>query len=104
MEITINKETDRATAVVEGRVDTTNSSEFMQDLSEVVESCSVVVLDCAKLEYISSAGLRVLLSVHKAMARKDGFFFVENVSRDILEIFEITGFSRILTINSGNEK
>ena len=44
MEITINKETDRATAVVGGRVDTTNSSEFMQELSEVVESCSVVVL------------------------------------------------------------
>ena len=99
--MTINKtETgDKIIFEIEGRVDTTTSSELQSTLAPEVTNTDDMVLDCKKLIYISSAGLRVLLSVHKSMIKKGGKFSLTNVSEDILEIFEITGFSNILNIN-----
>lgn len=99
--MTINK-TETGTKIIfeiEGRVDTTTSSELQSILVPEVSNTDDMVLDCAKLIYISSAGLRVLLTVHKAMNKKGGKFSLTNVNEDILEIFEITGFSNILNIN-----
>ena len=99
MNVTVKK--DNASAVtmqVEGRVDTTTAPELENEIKNVMTDADKVSLDCEKLVYISSAGLRVLLSAHKSMAKKGGTFEVCKVSDDIMEIFEITGFSRILNI------
>ena len=85
------------TLKVSGRLDTTTAPELEAAVSEAVGSCDQLVLDFAGLEYISSAGLRVILKAQKAMAAKGGMT-LKNVNETIMEIFEITGFSDILTI------
>ena len=82
---------------IEGRVDTMTSSELDQMINDSVENAESLLLDFANVEYISSAGLRVLLKAHKAMSKKDGMK-IKNIGEDIQEIFEITGFTDILNI------
>lgn len=85
------------TLSVSGRLDTTTAPNLETAVSEAVGGCENLVLDFAGLEYISSAGLRVILKAQKAMAAK-GSMTLKNVNETIMEIFEITGFSDILTI------
>ena len=85
------------TLKLRGRLDTTTAPSLETAVSEVVGACENLVLDFAGLEYISSAGLRVILKAQKAMAAKGGMK-VLHVNETIMEIFEITGFSDILTI------
>jgi anti-sigma B factor antagonist len=85
------------TLKVSGRLDTTTAPTLETAVSESVASCEALVLDFSGLEYISSAGLRVILNAQKAMAAKGGMI-IKNVNETIMEIFEITGFSDILTI------
>lgn len=83
---------------VEGRLDTTTAPQLEAELkNSVTEEINVLVFDFAKLEYISSAGLRVLLAAQKTM-NKQGKMTIRNVCADIMEVFEITGFVDILTI------
>lgn len=82
---------------VNGRLDTTTAPALEAVISETIGTCEQMVLDFAGLEYISSAGLRVILKAQKAMAAKGGMKLL-NVNETIMEIFEITGFSDILTI------
>ena len=82
---------------LEGRLDTVTAPELEASLREDLEKADNLVLDFGKLEYISSAGLRVLLSAHKSMAGKGGMK-VTNVNEIVNEVFEVTGFSDILTI------
>ena len=82
---------------VEGRLDTTTAPELEAALKEDMDSVDKVVLDFSKLDYVSSAGLRVLLAAHKKMAAKDGMT-ITGVNDIVNEIFEITGFSDILDI------
>lgn len=98
--MTVNVKTEKTKAIVEveGRVDTTTAPELDNKLNEVIDTVQRVTLDCSKLIYISSAGLRVLLSAHKKMSKKGGAFELSNVGDDIMEIFTITGFSQILSI------
>ena len=91
------KDAGKLTAVIEGRVDTTTAPELEKSLKEDMEGCTELVLDFKDVEYISSAGLRVLLSAQKIMS-KQGEMTLINVNSDIMEIFEVTGFSDILTI------
>ncbi len=91
------KDAGKLTAVIEGRVDTTTAPELEKSLKEDMEGCTELVLDFKAVEYISSAGLRVLLSAQKIMS-KQGEMTLINVNSDIMEIFEVTGFSDILTI------
>ena len=97
--MTINKTLDGKTLKValEGRLDTVTAPELEASLREDLEKADSLVLDFGKLEYISSAGLRVLLSAHKSMAGKGGMK-VTNVNEIVNEVFEVTGFSDILTI------
>ena len=97
--MTINKENNNGSLSVSitGRVDTTTAPALEEELKNSFESCSDLTLDFANVEYISSAGLRVLLSAQKVMAKKAGMKLI-NVSNEINEIFEVTGFSDILTI------
>ena len=82
---------------VEGRLDTTTAPELEKDLKESMEGAESLVIDLEKLEYISSAGLRVLLSAHKAMAGKGGMK-VTHVNEVVGEVFDVTGFTDILNI------
>ena len=84
---------------LEGRLDTTTAPELEQALKGGMDAANTLTLDFSKLDYISSAGLRVLLSAHKAMSRKDGMT-VTNVNEMVREVFEVTGFSDILILSS----
>ncbi len=97
--LNINKTVDGAKTAfaLEGRLDTVTAPELEQAIMGSLEGVSELTLDFANLEYISSAGLRVLLSAQKAMA-KQGTMKLVNVSETVMEIFEVTGFSEILTI------
>ena len=85
------------TLALEGRLDTTTSPELETELKVSMDAADSLVLDFSKLEYISSAGLRVLLSAHKAMAGKGGMT-VANANEIVQEVFDVTGFSDILTL------
>ena len=82
---------------VSGRLDTTTAPTLEAAVSETVAACEQLVLDFAGLEYISSAGLRVILKAQKAMSAKGGMK-LRHVNETIMEIFEITGFTDILII------
>lgn len=90
-------ENEKAVFALEGRLDTVTAPELEQALKAVLPGLTELKLDFEKLEYISSAGLRVLLSTQKVMNRQ-GTMTLSKVSETIMEIFEVTGFSDILTI------
>ena len=97
--LNINKTTEDKTLTValEGRLDTTTAPQLESELKSELAGVEMLVMDFEKLEYISSAGLRVLLSAQKIM-NKQGEMKVVHVSDVINEIFEVTGFSDILNI------
>ena len=80
-----------------GRLDTTTAPQLEAELKQSVTGVEKLVLDFAALDYLSSAGLRVLLAAQKAM-NKQGEMIIKNVNETIAEIFEVTGFSDVLTI------
>ena len=82
---------------LEGRLDTTTAPDLENVLNTSLEGVTDLQMDFAALEYISSAGLRVLLSAQKVM-NKQGKMVIRNVGESIREVFDITGFSDILTI------
>lgn len=87
----------KATVLLEGRLDTVTAPELEADLKDVLENASSMTLDFEKLEYISSAGLRVLLAMQKILGKKNGMKVI-HVNETVMEVFEVTGFSDILTI------
>ena len=97
--LSIGKKTNGSelTIALTGRLDTTTAPELERELKASIDGVGVLVIDMAALEYISSAGLRVLLSAQKIM-NKQGEMKVTHVSETIMEIFEVTGFSDILSI------
>ena len=97
--MTINKNLDngKMTLTLEGRLDTTTAPLLEEELKTAEEGVNELVMDFEKLEYVSSAGLRVLLGAQKTMNKRGGMT-IRNVCTDIMEIFEITGFVDILTI------
>lgn len=99
MKMTITKAVNGSelNIALEGRLDTTTAPMLEEELNASTDGVSVLVFDFAKLEYISSAGLRILLAMQKKM-NKQGKMIIRNVCEDIMEVFEITGFGDILTI------
>ncbi len=85
------------TVALAGRLDTTTAPELEKELKASLDGVTELTFDLAALEYISSAGLRVLLSAQKTMNRQ-GTMKLTHVNETIMEIFEVTGFSDILTI------
>lgn len=82
-----------------GQLDTLTAVDFEKDIQQVLSSeAMAVVLDGTGLTYVSSAGLRLLLTLQKGMTAKGGTLRLRNIKDDIMEIFNITGFSSILTI------
>ena len=96
--MTVNKkrEGDFLTVALEGRLDTTTAPDLAAEL-ENLDGVKSLVFDFANLEYVSSAGLRVILATQKTMNRQ-GSMEITNVNETIMEVFEITGFADILTI------
>ena len=97
MEIKKVKNGAELNLAVEGRLDTTTAPQLEAELKQSISGVETLVLDFANLEYLSSAGLRVLLAAQKVM-NKQGEMIIRNVNETIAKIFEITGFSDILTI------
>lgn len=97
--MTINRQPNGTalTLALEGRLDTTTAPELEQELKTCLDGVEELTLDFSKLDYISSAGLRVLLSAHKTMSRKGGMKVI-HVNEIVQEVFEVTGFSDILVI------
>ena len=97
--MTINKSQKDNTLCInlEGRLDTMTAPELEAELNQSLGSVNELIFDFSKLDYISSAGLRVLLSAHKAMSGKGGMK-VTNVNEIVQEVFEVTGFADILNI------
>lgn len=99
MTVNVEKNGETAVVFVEGRLDTVTAPELESSLKDLYDSVKNLVFDFEKLEYISSAGLRVVLGAEKIMKGK-GSMVVRNVNDTIMEVFEITGFSDILNIEA----
>ena len=97
MTITKNADGTSLTVYLEGRLDTTTAPQLDAELVNSLQGVTDLILDLEKLDYISSAGLRVLLSAHKKML-KQGSMVVRNVNEDIMDVFDVTGFSDLFTI------
>jgi anti-sigma B factor antagonist len=97
MNIEIKRNTDETIIVLVGRLDTTTAPVLDKTINSDIEDTTNLVLDLKGLEYISSAGLRVLLGAQKRM-QKIGSMKVTNVCEAVMDVFEMTGFADILTI------
>lgn len=97
MNIMKNTEGKALNIALEGRLDTTTAPQLEEELKQSIGDNTELTLDFAGLEYISSAGLRVLLAAQKIM-NKQGKMVIRNVNDVIAEVFEVTGFSDILTV------
>ena len=97
--MTINRQLDgnKLTLSLEGRLDTLTAPELEEEIKRSLGSADSLTLDFGKLDYISSAGLRVLLNAHKLMQSKGGMK-VTHINEIVREVFEVTGFSSILSI------
>ena len=97
MNIGIKKNTDETVIEINGRLDTVTAPDLDKAIVSDVSDDASLVLDVKGMEYISSAGLRVLLAAQKKMSKR-GSMKLKNVCPDVMEVFEITGFTDILTI------
>ena len=98
MNITVNKNGKELTVALDGRLDTLTSPDLEEKLDSELDGIEKLIFDFEKLEYISSAGLRVLAGAMDIMDEQDGEMVVKNVCSDVLEVFEVTGFIEDLTI------
>lgn len=96
MEVNITTEEDKNIVAIIGRLDTTTAGELDKAISPLFGKDVKVVLECEKLEYISSSGLRIILMAYKMLVAKGGSLVLRHVGHDIMEVFKMTGFSSIL--------
>ncbi len=99
--MTIEKKVNgkETTLLPAGRLDTTTAPQLEAQINEVSEETERLILDFQELEYLSSAGLRILLAAHKVFMKKQaGEMIIRHVNETIQEVFEVTGFMDILTI------
>lgn len=97
MNIVKTSEGTKLTLALEGRLDTTTAPMLEAEVKGALTGVTQLVLDFSQLEYLSSAGLRILLATQKIM-NKQGTMVIRHVNETILEVFEVTGFSDLLTI------
>ena len=97
MNITQEKNADKLTLFIEGRIDTQTAPKLEEALGQSLDGVAKLIIDLKQTSYVSSAGLRVLLTAQKRM-NKQGSLTVTNANEDLMEIFEVTGFTDILTI------
>ncbi len=97
MTITKTQDGEKLTVALDGRLDTTTAPQLEGELRTSVSGITDLVFDLADLAYVSSAGLRVLLSAQKVM-NKQGTMTIRNANEEIMDVFELTGFTDILNI------
>ena len=97
MTITTSREGEKMQIVLEGRLDTTTAPQLEVEVKRSISGITALIFDFAGLEYISTAGVRVLLAAQKVM-NKQGSLTIRNVNSVVMEVFEIAGFVDILTI------
>jgi len=99
MNVTINTEGSKTLVVLQGRLDTTNADQFQKDIAPLMESSNPdIELDCTDMEYTSSQGLRMFLMLQKSVTSRGGKLVMKNMKPQVKEVFDITGFSHIITI------
>lgn len=100
MTITRALKEDELTIKISGRLETVTAPKLEEELKTSLQGVKTLIMDLEELEYISSAGLRVLFSAQKTM-NKQGRMIVRNVNEDVMEVFEVTGSVDVLTIEKG---
>lgn len=98
MNITKKVEGEKLTVALEGRLDTLTAPELEESLSSALEGIKELVLDLSGLEYLSSAGLRVVLSTFKTVSAAEGKMTICNANEMVSKVFELTGFGSIIAI------
>lgn len=99
MEIKVTRNNEECVVTINGRVDTVTAPEMEKQLAEIMDEKGIsLVFNCENMEYISSSGLRVVLTAHKKVTANGGKFAIEGLNSDVKTVFDLTGFSRILTI------
>lgn len=99
MTIEIKKQNGGLTALMDGRLDTPASVQAAKDMQPLMENADKeITLDCTKLEYISSSGLRLFLSLRKETSAKGGKVIIENINDEIKKVFMMTGFYNLFEI------
>ena len=99
MDVQILEQNGETIVAIVGRVDTITSSELERVVSQVWEQPAInLVFDCTQMDYISSSGLRVVLKAHKQATAAGGKFVLRNLNNEVRSVIDMTGFSRILTV------
>ena len=99
MIVKINKQNEKTFVTLDGRVDSTNAEQFQKDIAPLMEGDNPDIdIDCTDLTYTSSQGLRVFLLLQKSVVARKGKMVLRNMNPRVKEVFDITGFSNIITI------
>lgn len=99
MKVTITNEGSKTMVALSGRLDTTNADQFQNDIAPLYEVENPdFELDCTEMQYTSSQGLRMFLMLQKSVSSRGGKMVMKNMNPQVREVFDITGFSNIITI------
>jgi anti-sigma B factor antagonist/stage II sporulation protein AA (anti-sigma F factor antagonist) len=99
MNVTINQQDGKTFVVLDGRIDSTNADQFQHDIAPLMEGDNPDIdIDCTDMTYTSSQGLRVFLLLEKSVLARDGKMVMRNMDPRVKEVFDITGFSNIISI------
>jgi anti-anti-sigma factor len=99
MDTIINNEMGKTLVVLKGRIDTTNADQFQQDIAPLMEGEHPdIEIDCSEMTYTSSQGLRIFLLLQKSVNARGGKMVLRKMNPQVKEVFDITGFSNIITI------
>lgn len=99
MEVNITKENGKTKVKLDGRIDTTNAEQFQKDIAPLMEGNDLDIdIDCSDMTYTSSQGLRIFLMLQKSTMARGGKLVLRDMSPLVKEVFDITGFSNIITI------
>lgn len=99
MDIKITQQENKTIVVLNGRIDTSNAAQFQQDMTPLMEGENPdIEIDCTDMSYTSSQGLRIFLMLQKSVMARGGKMVMRNMNPQVKEVFDITGFSNIITI------
>ena len=99
--IKITEENDGLKAIFEGRLDTPAAVKAQQEIAPLLENADkTIIIDCTQLEYISSSGLRLFLTIRKEAGAKGGKVIIENINEEIRKVFMMTGFYNLFDIRN----
>ena len=99
MDVKITKQDNKTLVTLDGRLDTTNADQFQQDINTLMEAEHPDIdIDCTGMSYTSSQGLRIFLMLQKSVMAHSGKMVMRNMNPQVKEVFDITGFSNIITI------